>query len=180
MDPIFGTNQLGWVALKALLLYLTAIFAFRLGKRRILAEMTPFDFVAAVAVGAIIGGVPSNPSASYLHGTVTLVTILVAHAAITTLRRHDRVRRLVDFPPRLLVANGRLDEAELIRCGLTREDMFGRLREGGIKDLAEVRYVVFEEDGRISIVRARESSGGEPPLVRDVVNLTRGQSPAGT
>ncbi|MDP9356486.1 MAG: DUF421 domain-containing protein, partial [Chloroflexota bacterium] len=51
---IGGGAALGWVAVKALLLYLTAVIGFRLGERRTLAEMSPFDFVAAVAVGAIV------------------------------------------------------------------------------------------------------------------------------
>ncbi len=57
---IGGVNELGWVAAKALLLYLTAVFGFRLGERRTLAEMSAFDFVAAVAVGAIVGRVPTR------------------------------------------------------------------------------------------------------------------------
>ena len=44
-----------WIAGKAVTLYATAIIGLRLGKRRILAELSPFDFVAAVAVGAIVG-----------------------------------------------------------------------------------------------------------------------------
>ena len=46
-------QHLAWIAGKAVLLYATAIVGLRLGKRRILAELSPFDFVAAVAVGAI-------------------------------------------------------------------------------------------------------------------------------
>ena len=41
-------TELAVVSIKALLLYLTAVFAFRVSKPRTLAEMSPFDFVAAV------------------------------------------------------------------------------------------------------------------------------------
>ncbi|WP_203935616.1 hypothetical protein [Planosporangium mesophilum] len=43
---------------KTLLLYATAVICFRVGERRTLAEMSAFDFVAAVAVGAIVGRFP--------------------------------------------------------------------------------------------------------------------------
>ena len=79
---IGGSAELGWVAIKALLLYLTAVFGFRLSNRRALAEMSPFDFVAAVAVGAIVGRVPNSVTTSYLAGAVTLLTLLLAHRCI--------------------------------------------------------------------------------------------------
>jgi uncharacterized membrane protein YcaP (DUF421 family) len=41
------------------MLYATAVIGLRFIKRRILAELSPFDFVAAVAVGAIVGRIPS-------------------------------------------------------------------------------------------------------------------------
>lgn len=60
MDHLVGgVGELGWVALKALLLYLTAVLGFRVGQHRTLADLSPFDFVAAVAVGSIVGRVPN-------------------------------------------------------------------------------------------------------------------------
>src|ERR1700722_3311122 len=73
-------QHLAWIAGKAVLLFATAIVGLRLGKRRILAELSPFDFVAAVAVGAIVGRIPSASDADYLAGAVTLIAVLFAHA----------------------------------------------------------------------------------------------------
>src|SRR3984885_7094235 len=52
-------QQLAWIAGNAGSLYATAIIGLRLGKRRILTELSPLDFLAAVAVGAIVGRIPS-------------------------------------------------------------------------------------------------------------------------
>jgi uncharacterized membrane protein YcaP (DUF421 family) len=107
MDQLIGgAAQLGWVALKALLLDLTAIIGFRLGERRTLAEMFAFDFVAAVAVGAIVGRVPNSSTTSYIAGATTLVTIIVAHQIVSRLRQFPTTAALFDHPPRVLVADG--------------------------------------------------------------------------
>lgn len=127
-ELVGNAGHLGWVAAKALLLFLTAVGAFRIGERRILAEMSAFDFVAAVAVGAIVGRVPNATGTSYLEGAVTLVSVLVAHALLSRLRYFPAVAGLVDHPPRILVAHGRIDERHLRRSGLTRSDLFGLLR----------------------------------------------------
>lgn len=163
---IGGAGTIGWVALKALLLYLTAVFGFRLGKRRTLAEMSPFDFVAAIAVGAIVGRVPNSSTTSYLAGAATLLTVLVAHNLVTRLRRFPSVALLLEHRPCILFAEGRVLDGELRRCGLTQSDLYSMLRKNGVDDLDEVRYVVFEHRGEVSIIR---DAADDSVLVRDVL-----------
>ncbi len=167
-----GAGDLGWVALKALLLYLTAVVGFRLGERRTLAQMSPFDFVAAVAVGAIVGRVPNASTTSYLAGAVTLVTVLLTHRVIMRLRYAPRVAHLVEHTPIVLVADGKILERELRRCGLTLGDLHGQLRQHGIGDLSEVRYVLAEQRGQLSVIRRTDHDEPLPTLVRDVVEPT--------
>ena len=173
MSHLFGdSGDVGWVALKALLLYLTAVVGFRLGERRTLAQMSPFDFVAAVAVGAIVGRVPNADTTSYLAGAATLVTVLVAHRAIMRLRYSPRVAHLVEHSPSILVADGKVLERELVRCGLTHGDLHAQLRQHGVGDLSEVRYVIAEQRGQLSVIRRADHDGPLPSLVRDVVERT--------
>jgi uncharacterized membrane protein YcaP (DUF421 family) len=167
-ELIGGAGELGWVALKTLLLYLTAVIGFRLGERRALAEMSPFDFVAAVAVGAIVGRVPNSDTTSYVAGATTLVTLLIAHKIVTRLRFFPSIADIVDHKPRLLVANGKVLHAELGRCGLTPDDLYGLLRRQGVDDLSEARFVIFERRGEISIIR-HGARGDERGLVRDII-----------
>jgi uncharacterized membrane protein YcaP (DUF421 family) len=173
MDHLIGgAGELGWVALKALLLYLTAVLGFRVGQRRTLADLSPFDFVAAVAVGSIVGRVPNANDTSYLAGLATLAAVLLAHWAVTRLRQFPGVAQLLEHAPRLLVAEGRVLEAELRRCGLTQSDLHTLLRRQGVADLSEVRFAVLEPRGQVSVIRQTERSCPEPDLVRDVVART--------
>jgi hypothetical protein len=58
-----GLSQLGRVAAKAALLYVTAVTGFRVARRRTLAELSAIDFVAAVAGRSDRG---PGPGADYL------------------------------------------------------------------------------------------------------------------
>ncbi|ABA59403.1 DUF421 domain-containing protein [Nitrosococcus oceani] len=170
MDHLIGeSGELGWVSLKALLLYLTAVIGFRLGERRTLIEMSPFDFVAAVAVGAIVGRVPNASTTSYLAGAVTLVTLLLAHRIITQLRYFPSIADLVDPPPRVLIAHGQVLKGELRQCGLTLNDLHGLLRQRGVEDLREVQFVICEQRGQISIIRQKDRTDTDSSLIRDIV-----------
>lgn len=181
MRHLFGGDiEIVWVAVKALLLYVTAVMAFRIGRRRTLAEMSPFDFVAAVAAGAIVGRVPNASDASYLEGAVTLVAILTMHAFVTWLRFFPGLAPIFDHRPRLLVAHGRILDRELRRCGLTYNDLFGLLRQHGITDLDQVAFVIFEQRGEISIVRNDAPAASEGHLVREIVARVKVDSGKGS
>jgi uncharacterized membrane protein YcaP (DUF421 family) len=167
MSTVFGAaHDVWWVALKALLLYATAVACFRIGERRTLAEMSAFDFVAAVAAGAIVGRVPNAHDAGYLAGAATLITIMLAHRLTARLRYRPLFAKLIDHPPRLLVADGKVVDDELRRCGLTRRDLYGMLRQHGVDELASIRFVVFEQRGQVSVVRRSATTDTE--LLRDL------------
>jgi uncharacterized membrane protein YcaP (DUF421 family) len=170
VHDIFGTTgDLTMVVAKAALLYFTAVIGFRLATRRTLAEMTAFDFVAAVAVGAIVGRVPNANGTGYLEGLATLVTVLVAHAVITRLRQLPTISERTNPSPRLLVVRGEVQHHQLRRSGLTRSDLEGLLRQRGVQDLSQVRYVVFESGGQISVVPQSAMPDAEAGLLRDLV-----------
>jgi uncharacterized membrane protein YcaP (DUF421 family) len=168
-------EHLALVAGKAGLLYATAIIGLRLGKRRILAELSPFDFVAAVAVGAIVGRIPSAADADYLAGAVTLIAVLFAHALVSHLRHYSSVARLVDQSPRILVANGKILKDGLRRSGLSRADVESLLRQRGVREVGEVEYLILEEGGKVSVVAdVARAPPPETDLFSDVTgNRTR-------
>lgn len=169
MEHLFGrADELGWVAAKALLLYLAAVLALRLGERRSLADLSLFDFVAAVAVGSVVGRLPSARDSSFLDGVATLAAVLAAHWCIARLRRFPSLAHLLEHAPRLLVAHGRVLDGELRRCGLTRSDLEAMLRQRGIGDPAEARFVVFEQRGQVSVIRDGGAGGADPELVRAI------------
>lgn len=166
MTEIFGqTSTLVWVAAKALLLFVTVLAGFRLVRRRPLAELSVIDFVAAAAVGSIVGRVPNASDAGYLQGATTLLVILIAHDLCTRFRGEPWERR-----PVILLCDGLVDRAQLQRSGLTLGDLHAVLREHGLASVGEARYVVLESHGRISVVRRRAAGGTGDDLVAELTS----------
>ena len=164
LELVGGTGGLGWVAVKAVLMFAVAIVGLRLGERRTLAQLGAFDFAVAVAIGAIIGRTVTASSASFVTGAVALVTLLVAHRLVASIRRHNPMARLIDHPPRVLVAEGEIQDRELGRAGLTVADVYALLRQQGVDDLRQVGYLLYETRGTTTLIGV----GSEPgPLMRD-------------
>ena len=151
-DALIGDWHVAAVAaLKAVALFATALLAFRVTERRTLAEFAPFDWVAAVAVGAVVGRTATAADSSWLTGAAALLALLVVHAAVSRLRFLAPVRRMVDPPLRVLVRDGRIQRRDLRRCGLTDEDLAAVLRQQGVR-LEDVHLAVFESKGAVSIL----------------------------
>jgi uncharacterized membrane protein YcaP (DUF421 family) len=166
-EIIGGGSGLGWVAIKAVLLFAVAVIGLRLGERRTLAQLNAFDFAVAVAIGAIIGRGATASGTSFATSAIALVTFLVAHRVVAIGRRHSRVIRMIDHPPLVLVAGGELQGAELARAGLTSADVYALLREHGVGDLGQVGYLLYETRGAVTVIGADREPG---PLVRDGIN----------
>jgi len=163
-ELVGGAGGLGWVAIKAVLLFVVAVIGLRLGERRTLAQLSAFDFTVAVAIGAIIGRGATAADTPFAASAIGLVTLLVGHRVVAILRRHSRVVRLIDHPPRVLVARGQIQERELARAGLTTADVTALLRENGADELGQVGYLLYETRGCVTLIGADREPG---PLVRD-------------
>jgi uncharacterized membrane protein YcaP (DUF421 family) len=148
---IDGWEPAALAAAKALALFVTAAAVFRFGGRRTIAEFSPFDWVTAVAVGAIVGRSATAHDTSWLTATAALLSLMLAHAVVTRLRFVPCIRRIVDPPIRAVIREGNVDEVSLRRCGLTPADLDVALRQRGYGDPADVRLALFEANGAISV-----------------------------
>ncbi len=153
------------VAAKATLIYLVAVLGLRLAHRRTLAQWTAIDFAAAVAIGAIIGRTAVASTQSFAVGAMALLTILAAHWLVTVGRFSRFVDRLVDHRVGVLVVGGRIRRDQLVLCGLTESDLLAKLRSRGVERLGEVRYVLYETKGDLTVVPEREIGDAALDLV---------------
>ncbi|POY01266.1 DUF421 domain-containing protein [Mycobacterium kansasii] len=158
LQLVDGWRPATYAAIKAFALFVTAATAFRLMLRRTIAEFTPFDWVTAVAVGAIVGRTATASETSWLTGTAALLALIVAHDVVARLRFIPWVRRLVDPPVRVLIRDGHVDQRNLRRCRLTRDDLDAILREHGHDKTEDIRLALFETKGVVSILTDNQRS----------------------
>ncbi len=156
-----GWPQPAYAVVKALALFVTAAAAFRFGQRRTLAEFTPFDWVTAVAVGAIVGRTATAGDTSWATGAAALLTLIAAHGLVARLRFADPIRKLVDPPVRVLIRDGELQRPNMKRAGLTEADIDAVLRQHGLRSPAEVELALFEAKGTISVFSRQRPGAGE-------------------
>jgi uncharacterized membrane protein YcaP (DUF421 family) len=144
--------------IKTAALFLTAAVLFRFSERRTLAEFAPFDWIAAVAAGSIVGRAATASDTSWLGASAALVCLLVTHSVLARLRFIPRVRRLIDPPTTVLIRDGTVNQRNLRRCGLTHADLQGVVRQHGHRGPGSVHLAIFEAKGAISVLGCADDS----------------------
>ena len=144
----------GDVAIKTAALFLTAAILFRFTERRTLAEFAPFDWIAAVAAGAIVGRAATATDTAWLAATTALLCLLAAHAVLARLRLIPALCRFIDPPLIVLISDGEVNRRNLRRCGLTAADLEAVLREHGHPNADCIHLAILEAKGAISVLGA--------------------------
>ena len=151
-----STESLLAIVLTAVGIYIALVLFTRLSGKRSFSKMSSFDFAITVALGSIVATVIISKSTSLPQGIFGLgilyaIQILVAHA-----RRYKGVRSLIDNKPTFLMRNGELLEKNMKKCKVTSSDLKAKLREANVIHLSEVKAVVFESTGDISVLHGAD------------------------
>jgi len=117
--------------------------------------MSGFDFAITVAIGSVFASVMLWQKPTLLEGAVALGVLFGLQFAVGTLRkRFPSVTRAVDNRPLLLMDGTDVLSDNLRRANMTEADLRAKLREANVTQLAQVRAVVMESTGDVSVLHA--------------------------
>lgn len=144
--------------LRALLLTTVALLwvvaLVRVVGLRAFSKMTAFDFVATIAMGSLLAAAATATSwPDFAQVLVAMAVLLLAQASLAVLRRKsERLHQILGNTPVLLMENGEFCESALRLTRVGREDVLAKIRASNALDLSDVRAVVLENTGDISVL----------------------------
>ena len=154
-------------AVTAVGVYGAVILYTRLGGLRSFSKMSSFDFAMTVAIGSIIASTVLTPDPPLLQAAAALAALYLLQIGVARLRtRVGAVGRAVDNQAVLLMEDGLILEDALRAAAVTRGDLISKLREANVLRLEQVRAVVMETTGDISVLHAGD---GDDRPVDDVI-----------
>jgi len=153
------------IVISAIAVYLAVLVLTRLTGVRSLAKMSSFDFAATVAVGSTVASTALG-SSPLLNGVAALAMLYGLQYLIATLRRRHAFRGALDNAPLLLMAGPEVLEGNLRHARVSREELWAQLRLSGVQRRDQVRAVVMETTGDMSVLTG--DGGFDPELLRGV------------
>lgn len=156
------------IILNAAGIYLCVILLTRIFGKRSFSKMSSFDFAMTVAVGSIIATTVLSPSVSIWSGMVGLVAVYALQMGVALARRLKWVQNLVDNSPLLLMDGSHILQDNMRKARVSEGDLRSKLREANVTQLSQIKAVVFETTGDISVLHKDDDSVPDIWLMKDV------------
>ncbi len=139
--------------LRPVIVYLFLVVALRLEGKRALAQLNPFDLVVLLTLSntvqnAIIG--EDNTVTGGLIGAATL--LILNYAVVRFLYGHERIERLVEGDPDVLIENGILKPERLKQELITMAELEAAAHRQGFASIEDVESAVLEPGGTLALV----------------------------
>lgn len=138
---------------RTVLMYICVIAALRIMGKRQIGDLQPNELVTTILISDI-ATIPiqdiKQPAINGVLAIFLLVCLEVLLSVITL--KSDRIRRLIDGRPTIIIRHGRVDQAAMKRLRLTVDDLLENLRQNQVFDVDQVEYAVVETNGNMSIL----------------------------
>ena len=155
--------EASWTSLIAICLtsigiYLAVIIFTRIAGKRSFSKMSSFDFAMTVAIGSILASTVLSKSVSLIQGVVGLAMIYILQISVAILRRSTQVEKIIDNNPMMLMDGTKILHENLKKARVTESDLRSKLREANVIELSQIRAVVFEATGDISVLHTKDEN----------------------
>lgn len=159
MKEWFGTDwdNLLSIVLTGIGIYIAILVFTRIAGKRSYSKMSSHDFAMTVALGSILASTVISKSISLIEGTVGLGVIYLLQMTGAILRRNNTFQKMVDNAPLLLMDGEEILEDNLLKARVTKSDLRSKLREANVLQRSDIRAVVFEATGDISVLHINDS-----------------------
>ncbi|HEY4437568.1 DUF421 domain-containing protein [Lelliottia sp. V89_10] len=136
-----------------------------------LAPSSAMDQVQNYVLGGIIGGVIYNESITVLQFVLVLIIWTFLVFVLKFLKENNRlVKRIIDGKPITLVHNGSVNVKECLRNGVSANDLMFKLRANGIYEIEQLKRVVLEQNGQLTIIQSGDENIRYPIIVDGLAN----------
>lgn len=167
-EPL-SLKTIAQMCLAAVCIYLYIIFITRLAGKRTFAKMTSFDFAVTIAMGSILADAVNKPFSSLLPAFVSLALLAILQVIFAlVLSKSDKAEKVLTNTPILLMKDGQILEENLKKVLVSRADLMGKLREANALQLSQVKAVVFETTGDVSVLHSTDNIDIDPMIMEDV------------
>lgn len=141
------------VLISSIGIYISVIVFTRISGLRSFSKMSSFDFAMTVAVGSLIATTILLEDPPLFLAIVALAALYILQIAIAKLRSiSTSIDNLVNNQPVLLMRGTEILDDNMKSTKVTYDDLRAKLREANVTQLLQVKAVVLETTGDISVL----------------------------
>lgn len=147
-----------YLLLRAAVAVAAIILFTRINGLRSFSKMSGFDFGITVAMGSVLASaVMAGTPVDFWSNLGALAAFFIVQRIISIVRKsNDKIEELLGNDPLLVMRNGEFLEHNMKKGRITKTEILGKLREANALQLSEVRAVILEDTGDVSVLHGPE------------------------
>lgn len=156
------TTASGWeFVVRAVIVYGVLLLLLRLGGKREIGQMAPFDLVLLLLVSNAVQNSMNAGDNSVTAGIILVATLVAVNYLVGLIvAKNKRAAVLIEGQPQLLIHNGRICHDALKRADLSLRDLEAAMRLSGLTTVEHLHYAILETNGQISFKTLQEHEAG--------------------
>ncbi len=159
-------------------IFVIIITITRISGLRTFAKMSSFDFASTIAIGSILASVIMNSGQSILKGAVALTSIVAFQSLFAlVVRKSDWAKKMFTNKPMLLMYKGEILNHNMDKTNVGMNDLIAKLREANVLDYQEVKAVILESTGDMSVIHTSDDKQVSAEILQDVEGVPHNHQP---
>lgn len=152
-----GLDKIPEIFLAAIGVYVAVIIYTQIFGLKSFSKMTGFDFLNTLAIGNLLAMSIATAKPAPILGAVIIGVLYLFNYLITIARFKNKVvKDAIDNSPILLMRDGKILHDNLKKTKITEDELRGKLREANALRLSEVKAVILETTGDVSVLHSKE------------------------
>lgn len=136
-----------------------------------LAPTSALDQVQNYVLVGIIGAVIYSDTITVFQFTIVLIIWTMLVMTVKFMKEHNRfVKLLIDGQPKVVVDHGEVAIKNVLRAGLSANDLMFKLRAQSVYDLSKVKRAVLEQNGQLTVILEGEENMKYPIIFDGQIN----------
>ena len=160
-------NSIARILIVGALAYLIMVAIVRVSGKRTLSQLNAFDLIVSVSMGSVLATTITSTDLTLVDGLVGFAVLAgMQYLVAWVSSKKPSARTVITANPTVLVRDGELLHDEIADNRLVESEILQAIRANGTGDVAEVRAVVLETDGTLSVIT--DASFGDGSALRDI------------
>ena len=144
--------------LRPIVVYVFLILGLRIAGKREMAQVNPFDLVVLLTISNTVQNAIIGEDNSVTGGVIGALTLLVVnYLVVRFLYNHEKLDRLIEGDPDVLIDNGVVQINALKKELITRSELEAAAHKQGFSTLEEIDRAILDPGGTMSFFARRPS-----------------------
>ena len=144
--------------LRPIVVYVFLIVGLRLAGKREMAQLNPFDLVVLLTLSNTVQNAIIGEDNSVTGGILGAATLLaVNYLVVRFLYTHEKLDRLIEGEPDVLIEDGVVNMDRLKKEFITRAELEAAAHKQGFASLDEIDRAILDPGGTVSFFARRPS-----------------------